>query len=222
MSLTSTETDNPGGGSPDPPKRSDGGKVRWRRFTAMFVASATVAGVLIALTAQGVLAAQFAISGMPFTVTATELHGTGFEQYAVLDNMAGGADNPNAGNSGGQLVLVVSAINSADLTNLCQSIDLGGAFLVIRAGTGAQKVHADTLIVDSDQLSGNATFTSINIGQDASTLDAVSGAPPQPLGLFSQQAATVVITNLRQRNYATTAATFTLPNLNLGFSSTGC
>jgi hypothetical protein len=43
-----------------------------------------------------------------------------------------------------------------------------------------------------------------------------------PLGDFGQQADSVVITNLRQDNFATTAATFSLPGLTLGFSNTGC
>ena len=37
-----------------------------------------------------------------------------------------------------------------------------------------------------------------------------------------RSARSMTINNLRQTNYATTAATFTLPGLNLGFSSTGC
>jgi hypothetical protein len=195
------------------------GKTRWRRFAVMFGASGAVAAVMVALTAQGVIAAQFSLSGMPFTVTADRLDGTGFEQYATLDEMA--PDSPNAGDTGGQLVLVVSAINSAKLTNLCQSIDLGGEFLKITAGDRGTPVSAKTLIVDSDQLSGNADFNKINIGQDASTLNEVPGATGN-LGVFGQQADTVTITNLRQQNYATTAATFTLPNLHLSFTSTGC
>lgn len=41
-------------------------------------------------------------------------------------------------------------------------------------------------------------------------------------GVFAQQSDTVVINNLRQNNYATAAASFTLPGLSLGFSSSGC
>lgn len=209
--------------SPPPPSTVDDtagqGKVRWRRFGIMMTLSALVAGFLVFLTAQGALAVSFSISGMPFVVTADSLTGTGFEQYATLDNMP--AHSPNAGNTGGQMVLIVSVIGDAQLTNLCQSIDLGGEFLKLTAGTGTDKVHATTMVVDSSELSGNADFTSINIGQDASTLDAVPGVHGN-LGVFGQQASTVTITNLRQTNYATTAARFTLPNLHMSFSSTGC
>ncbi|HEU5332359.1 MAG TPA: DUF6230 family protein, partial [Actinocrinis sp.] len=75
--------------------------------------------------------------------------------------------------------------------------------------------------VDSDQLSGDAQFTNIAIGQDASTLTEVPGVTG-PLGDFGQQADHVTIDNLRQDNYATTAASFTLPGLSMSFSSNGC
>ena len=41
-------------------------------------------------------------------------------------------------------------------------------------------------------------------------------------GVFGQQADTVDINNLRQNNYATTAARFTLPHLRMAFTSSGC
>jgi hypothetical protein len=183
------------------------------------LASASAAGaILVVLTAQGVLAAQFAISGIPFTVTSSQLNGTGFEQFGLADRMAPGS--PNAGNTGGVVIVVVSAIKTATLADICQSVNLGGTNLKITAG-GSTPVTADTLVVDSDKLTGDVTFTNTNIGQDASTLTTVPGVVG-PKGDFGQQADTVVIKNLRQENFATTAATFTLPGLNLSFSRTGC
>ena len=195
------------------------GHTRWRRFAVMLGVTGIAAAVMVTLTTQGVIAAQFALSGIPFTVTASELKGSGFEQFATLDQMAD--NSPNAGDTGGQLVLVVSAIDTAQLTNLCQSIDLGGEFLKITAGTAGRPVSAKTLVVDSDLISGDASFNKINIGQDASTLTSVPNVTGN-LGVFGQQADTVTITNLRQHNYATTAATFTLPDFHLSFTSDGC
>jgi hypothetical protein len=195
------------------------GRVRWRRFGAMMLVSAAAAAAMVVLTAEGVIGAQFSLSGLPFTVTADRLDGVGFEQFGTLDEMA--PDSPNAGDTGGQLVLVVSAIKTATLTNLCQSVNLGGTNLKITAGNKGTPVTASNLVVDSDQLTGNAQFKNINIGQDASTLTAVPGVTGN-LGVFGQQADTVTITNLRQNNFATTAATFTLPDLNLRFSPEGC
>jgi hypothetical protein len=194
------------------------GRVRLRRAAVMAVPATAVAAGLMILTAQGALGVQFAISGMPFTVTATELNGTGFEQFGNLDNMADGS--PNAGDTGGQVLVITSAIKNATLTKLCQSVDLGGTNLVITAGGGTDKVQATNLTTDSTELSGDAAFNNIEIGNDASTLDKAGVQGNK--GVFSQQADTVHIGNLRQTNYATTAAVFKLPGLKLRFSDSGC
>jgi len=194
------------------------GRVRLRRVAVMAIPATAVAAGLMIATAQGALGVQFAISGMPFTVTATELNGTGFEQFGGLDNMA--EDSPNAGDTGGQVLIVTSAIKNATLDHLCQSVDLGGTNLLITAGSGADKVQATNLTTDSTELSGNASFNNIEIGNDASTLDKAGVQGPK--GVFSQQADTVRIANLRQTNYATTAGVFKLPGLKLRFSDQGC
>ncbi|MFF3613273.1 DUF6230 family protein [Streptomyces sp. NPDC002580] len=209
--------ENPESGSaPVEPERR--GRVRLRRAAVMALPATAVAAGLMVLTAQGALGVQFAISGMAFTVTATELNGTGFEQFGGLDNMA--EDSPNAGDTGGQVLIVTSAIRNATLDHLCQSVDLGGTNLLITAGTGANKVQASHLTTDSTELSGDASFDNIEIGNDASTLDKAGVQGPK--GVFSQQADTVRIANLRQTNYATTAAVFKLPGLKLRFSEQGC
>ncbi|MFS4091703.1 DUF6230 family protein [Streptomyces sp. AF1A] len=218
--------ENPGSGSPSDPSSSAGtaasgerrGRVRGRRAAVMAIPATLVAAGLAILTAQGALGVQFAISGMPFTVTATELNGTGFEQFGALDNMADGS--PNAGDTGGQELVVTSAIKKATLTKLCQSVDLGGTNLLITAGGGADKVTASDLTTDSTVLSGDAAFRNIEIGNDASTL--TKAGVKGPIGVFSQQADTVHIGNLRQTNYATTAGVFKLPGLKLRFSDSGC
>ena len=197
----------------------DGPGVRWKRFAGMLGITGALAAGMVFLTAQGVLASAFSISGMPFTVTADRLYGDGFEQFATIDNMID--DSPNAGDTGGQVVVIVSAIDTAELTNLCQSVSLGGKFLRITAGDGDKKVTAKTLVVDSDQITGDASFDTIDIGQDASTLTRtpkVTGGE----GVFGQQAKSVEILHLRQNNYATTAAVFKLPHLRMSFTDDGC
>ncbi|MGW6917178.1 DUF6230 family protein [Kitasatospora sp. NPDC054939] len=204
--------------APAAPVAATRGRVRLKRSALMAVPAVFAAGTLMALTAQGVLAAQFAISGMPFTVTADALEGQGFEQFGGLDQMI--ENSPNSGDTGGQVLVVISAIKNAALTKLCQSVDLGGVNLLIRAGDAGTPVTATDLTTDSDLLSGDASFTNIEIGGDASTFTkaGVKGPP----GVFGQQADTVTIRNLRQHNYATTAGAFKLPNLRLSFSSDGC
>ncbi|MFG2121277.1 DUF6230 family protein [Streptomyces sp. NPDC048710] len=226
LSSADNTPENPESGSPSEASATSGtatggerrGRVRLRRAAVMAVPATMVAAGLAILTAQGALGVQFAISGMPFTVTATELNGTGFEQFGGLDNMADGS--PNAGDTGGQVLIVTSAIKNATLTKLCQSVDLGGTNLKITAGRGEQKVTASDLTTDSTELSGDAAFNNIEIGNDASTLTKANAKGP--IGVFSQQADTVHIGNLRQTNYATTAGVFKLPGLKLSFSDSGC
>ncbi|GGN73379.1 cholesterol esterase [Streptomyces albiflavescens] len=226
--ASSSDATASNGSTPETPENAESGsaadtsdrrgRVRLRRAAVMALPATAIAAGLMILTAQGALGVQFAISGMPFTVTATELNGTGFEQFGGLDNMAEGS--PNAGDTGGQVLVVTSAIKSATLTKLCQSVDLGGTNLLITAGSGADKVQASHLTTDSTELSGDASFDNIEIGNDAGTLDKAGVQGPK--GVFSQQADTVRIANLRQTNYATTAAVFKLPGLKLRFSDTGC
>jgi Family of unknown function (DUF6230) len=188
------------------------GRVNWRRFAIIMLPSLLAVVALVMMTAQSVLAVSFSISGTPFTVTAKQLKGQGFEQFGVLDhsvlkNLPGNTD---------QIVLTANAMRSATLSHMCQQVSLGAFTIKITAGTGSKPVSATNLVVDADQLSGDASFTNISIGQDASTLNEVPGVKGPP-GVFAQQADSVTIDNLRQHAYATTAGTFTLPNFSLSF-----
>jgi len=188
------------------------GGVSWRRFAAIALPSLAAAAVLVLLTSQSVLAVSFSISGAPFTVTAKELRGRGFEQFGIVDHSA------LTGQPGHRTfrVLTANAIRSARITDLCQSVVLAGVTLRITAGTGSAPVSASDLIVDADRLSGNASFTKIHLGQDASKLTQVPGVTGSP-GSFGEQAATITIKNLRQHAFATTAGTFTLLDFSLHF-----
>jgi len=196
------------------PKVGPEGGTRWRRFAAAIVPTVAVVGALGAGIASGAVPVSFAVSGVQFKVTATHLHGEGFVQYGSIVQQKNGT--PHA--------VAVSEIGSADLTNLCQSVaqstPIGTVVLKLTAGdNGGPKAHAENLLIDMTQLKGDATFTHINIGQDASDLSP-HGAP----GGFGQAADVVDIDNLTQTAWATTAGTFVLPHLNLGLgdSSAEC
>jgi hypothetical protein len=184
------------------------------------VPSLAATGALLGLTASGALASSFSISGQQFQVSADQLEGSGFQQFATVDQKASGLQP-----------VAESEIGSAQITNLCQSVvadfpfGLGTYTLRITAGGGDTPVSASSLIIDANQLSGStATFKDINIGQDASTLNAVSGVPLGSAGTFGQQASHVSISNLHQTAYSTSAGTFTLPGfrLNLSAGSNSC
>lgn len=177
------------------------GKVSWRRFAIVAIPAIAVAGVLVGLTAEGALASSISVSGQEFTITADQLAGTGFAQF-------GGA-LPNS--SGGQTPVIVSSIKDATLTKLCQSVSVLGMTVHLTAGGNGTPVSASNLVVDAnDQTASSAVFTNISIGQDAGTLGG-------PAGTFGEEADQVTINNLVQHTWYTTAGTFTLPSLSLGF-----
>jgi hypothetical protein len=183
------------------------GRVRWKRFAVVIVPAGAIAATLIGLTAQGAIAANVSVSGQQFLVTATQLNGTGFEQFG---------SEVSAGGSGTQPV-IVSGIGSATLANLCQAVKAGPVTMLLTAGGGSTPVSASNLIVDASSLSGStATFHGITIGQDASTLTATPGTAGSAGG-FGEQAETITIDNLVQHTWLTTAGTFTLPGLHLSF-----
>jgi hypothetical protein len=187
------------------------GRVRWKRLAVVLVPAAVIAFGLIGLTAQGAIASNVSVSGQQFLVTSTQLRGTGFEQF--------GSQIPS-GSSGGTRPVVVSGIGSATLQNLCQSVTVGPVTMRLTAGGNGTPVSADNLVVDDSQLNGStATFHNINIGQDAGTLTAVPGTAGASGG-FGEQASDITINNLVQHTWMTTAGTFTLPNLSVGFGGT--
>jgi Family of unknown function (DUF6230) len=185
------------------------GRVRWRRFTITIVPAIGLAVMLMLLSTQAVLAVSLSISGEAFTVTAGLLKGEGFEQFPVVDHSAGSK----------HLTLEATAIRSAKISHLCQSVRVLGLTMVITAGN-TKPVSATNLVVDADRFSGNASFTHLVQGQDASTLNQVPGVRG-PAGAFALAASKVTITHLRQHAYATTAGTFTLPGFSLHFGG-GC
>jgi hypothetical protein len=182
------------------------GRVNWRRFAIVAVPAVIVAGTLIGLTAQGAIASSISVSGQEYLITASKLTGTGFEQFG----------GQLSGASGNQPV-IISAIHSATLTNLCQSVTIGPITLHLTAGGGGTPVSAQNLIVDaSGQTGSEAVFHNISIGLDAGTLSEDPGAAGASGG-FGQQADSMEIDNLVQHTWLTTAGTFTLPDLSLGF-----
>jgi hypothetical protein len=182
------------------------GRVNWRRFAIVAVPAAIVAGLLIGLTAEGAIASSISVSGEEYLITASKLTGTGFEQYGGQISGASGSKP-----------VIISAIHSATLTNLCQTVTIGPITLHLTAGGSGTPVSAQNLIVDaSGQTGSQAVFHNISIGLDSGTLSEDPGAAGASGG-FGQQADSMEIDNLVQHTWLTTAGTFTLPNLSLGF-----
>jgi hypothetical protein len=187
------------------------GRTRWRRFAAVAIPAGVIAAGLFAGVAAGAVPVAINVSGQQFKVSADKLDGDGFAQYP------GVVVKPD----GTQIPVAASAIKSADLSNLCQSVKIPNTpiVLVIRAGRGGTAAHADNLLIGMNELGGDATFTNIDIGTDAGSL--TKGGSKGSTGDFGQEADHVVINNLRQTAYSTHAGTFKLTGLNLSLNFSG-
>ncbi|MFG2055270.1 DUF6230 family protein [Micromonospora sp. NPDC048930] len=170
----------------------------------MMVPATVVAGGIVLGMANGAIAASFAVSGQTFKVGASKLEGDGFKQYGGVAREKDGTLHPVA----------VSEIADADLYDLCQSVNASipgvPIVLTINAGGGGNPAKASGLLIDMDSLEGNAEFTNIKIGRDATDLN-----PDAQAKSFGQSADHVTITDLKQVARSTSAGTFTLNGLKL-------
>ncbi|WP_433551939.1 DUF6230 family protein [Micromonospora zamorensis] len=182
------------------------GRTRWRRFVAMAVPATAAVGAILFGMSTGAIASDVTVSGQTFKIGATRLEGDGFKQYGGVVREKGEDRRTHP--------IAVAEISSAELYNLCQSIrsDLPGlpVVLTINAGEGKEPARAKDLLIAMDSLDGNATFTNIKIGRDATDLNATAQK-----GSFGQNSDHVTITNLQQVSRYTTAATFNLVGLRL-------
>jgi heat shock protein HslJ len=181
------------------------GRTKWRRFAAVLIPTAVATGAIVFGMANGAIAAQFTVSGQQFKVSADRLDGTKFAQF-------GGLVRPKGQN---YIPVATSVIGSADLTNLCQSVKVASPVpvsMIIRAGRVADRpVHATNLVIDMNDLRGNATFKNINIGQDAGDITGNTNLN----NFFGQAADEVHIANLKQVALSTTAGSFALTDMHL-------
>lgn len=226
------------------------GRTRWRRFLLLMTPAVGIVTIVMFLVATGVIAVSFAISGIPFSLNASELKGTNFVQYATIDQTtnsgAGGlvnAASPGSSNIGtdGKAydAATVTVLGTASLTDLDQVIcapipaplsalfDTAHSYLKVelKAATGgtidtSSAVSATNLTVDAPLLQAG-TAAFTNINI-GEDLGAALGGPNN--GQFSQAASAVDIHGIQQLAIGTSAGTFTLPNLGLAatFAPPGC
>lgn len=185
------------------------GRTNWRRFAVAVGVPTVAAGALVIGLAQGAFAASLTLSGEEFKISADRLVGDGFVQYATAYDTS---------KAPGKVGAAVSGIGQAKLYNLCQSVHPKGSpfSLVITAGTDEDHpAIGDNMIIGMTDLTGDAVFTNIQIGKDASTLSKGGKDAKGAAGSFAQEADGVTITGLKQTAVYTEASTFNLVGLHL-------
>lgn len=185
------------------------------RIVLAAVPVAVVSSLLMAGVANGAVPVSFAVSGSQFQISASQLDGTGFSQYAGVAPDTAGKDHQVA----------IANIKSATLADLCQSVitdtPMGKVGLLITAGGGGSPASASDLQIGMTDLKGDSTFGNIRIGVDAST---VNTAAKGGVGDFAQDADTVKIAHLQQTAWSTQASVFTLTGMHVQLTdgSKGC
>ena len=185
------------------------------RIVLAAVPVAVVSTVLMAGVANGAVPVSFAVSGSQFQISASQLDGKGFSQYAGVAPDTAGVDHQVA----------IANIASANLSDLCQSVvtdtPLGKVGLLITAGGGGKPASATDLQIGMTDLKGDADFGNIRIGVDAST---VNTSHKGGVGDFAQDADSVTIKNLQQTAWSTQASVFTLTGMHVQLTdgSKGC
>ena len=185
------------------------------RIVLAAVPVAVVSSLLMAGVANGAVPVSFAVSGSQFQISASQLDGSGFSQYAGVAPDTAGKDHQVA----------IANIKSATLSDLCQSVvtdtPMGKVGLLITAGGGGSPASASDLQIGMTDLKGDSTFGNIRIGVDAST---VNTAAKGGVGDFAQDADTVKIANLQQTAWSTQASVFTLTGMHVQLTdgSKGC
>jgi hypothetical protein len=184
------------------------GRVRWKRFAVIFAPVAVVTSLLVGATAQGVIGATFVVSGSSFKLFSGEFRGQGF-------SLASGVVRTKAGRV---IPVIVTGVKRAVVTELCTSAlvktPVGTVTIRLTGGEDGNKVTIDDLVIDVAAGQAAAFLRDVELGRDASTLNAVPDAEGPP-GTFGGQARSVTLRDVRLSAWAVTAATFSLPDLGL-------
>src|SRR6195952_2155955 len=182
------------------------------RILLAAVPVAVVSTVMMGGVAQGAVPVSFAISGSQFQISASQLEGSGFSQYAGVANDTAGTPHQVA----------IANIKSASLADLCQSVTtdtpLGKVGLLITAGGGGKPATASDLQIGMTDLKGDTSFKNIRIGVDAST---VNTSAKGTAGDFAQDADTISIAHLQQTAWSTQASVFTLTGMHVQLTTDG-
>jgi hypothetical protein len=190
------------------------GRVKWKKSAVVALPAVVAVGVMAVVMAQGALAASFAVSGTSFQVSSSKLSSKGLASYVQTDRSVDGKGHPVA----------LLGIGEATLSDICQSAEVdtpvGKVVFKLTAGGPAGEVTASSLVIDGEDLNGDATFGTAQIGRDASTLDQVDGVRGEP-GRFGLQAGNIEVVGVKSHAWSATGGNFRLKGMRVDVSLDG-
>ncbi|WP_329114242.1 DUF6230 family protein [Streptomyces sp. NBC_01465] len=190
------------------------GRTSWKKTAVVAVPAILAVGIMASVMAQGALAASFAVSGTSFQVSSGKLTSTGLSSYVQTDRAVDGKGHPVA----------LLGIGNARLSDICQAAEVktpvGTVVFKLTAGGDAGEVTASSLVIDGEDLVGDAHFGTAQIGRDASTLDAVPGIKGEA-GKFGLQAGDIEVDGVKSHAWSATGGNFHLKGLKVDVSLNG-
>ncbi len=190
------------------------GRTSWKKTAVIGMPAVVAIGVMASVMAEGALAASFAVSGTSFQVSSGKLTSQGLASYVHTDRSADGRGHPVA----------LLGIGDARLSDICQAAEVdtpvGKVVFKLTAGGEAGEVTASNLVIDGEDLSGNARFGTAEIGRDASTLDQVPGVKG-PRGKFGLQAGDIEVVGVKSHAWSATGGNFRLKGMKVDVSIGG-
>ncbi|QCX75195.1 hypothetical protein C9F11_07495 [Streptomyces sp. YIM 121038] len=190
------------------------GRTNWKKTAVIALPAFVAVGAMASIMAEGALAASFAVSGTSFQVSSGKLTSQGLASYVETDRSVDGKGHPVA----------LLGIGDATLSDICQAASvktpLGTVVFKLTAGGDAGKVTASNLIIDAEDLVGDARFGTAQIGRDASTLDEVPGVKGEK-GKFGLQAGDIEVSGVRSHAWSATGGNFRLKGMRVDVSLDG-
>lgn len=190
------------------------GRTDWKKSAVVAVPAVLAVGALASVMAEGALAASFAVSGTSFQVASDRLSSQGLASYVQTDRAVDGKGHPVA----------LLGIGDARLSDICQAAEVqtpvGKVVFKLTAGGKAGEVTASNLVIDGEDLVGDARFGTAQIGRDASTLDEVDGVQG-PAGKFGLQAGDIEVSGVKSHAWSATGGNFRLKGMKVDVSVDG-
>jgi hypothetical protein len=184
------------------------GRVRWNRFALVFIPAMVVGSLLFCATVQGAIGAAFVVAGQTIKVSASEIRAFGVSEFGSHLETKNGKPIP----------VFVTASRRTEIFNLCESYllrtPLGTATVKVTGGTGGEPVTGVNHVVYAKRLHGHTSYTNLQIGRDASTLDSVPGVIGSP-GNVGQYSSVVIVRDSRQIQIALSAESLAIPDSSL-------
>lgn len=190
------------------------GRTSWKKTAVVAIPAVLTVGAMASVMAEGALAASFAVSGTNFQVESGKLSSSGLASFVQVDRDADGKGHP----------VNLFGIGKATLSDICQAAEvktpIGTVVFKLTAGGDAGNVTADNLIIDGEDLVGDARFGTAQIGRDASTLDSVPGVQGEK-GKFGLQAGDIEVAGVRSHAWSATGGNFRLKGMKVDVSLGG-